>query len=115
MTTSTQPNDNIPSIETPSNAPTVVGGEPNDTVPAAPIGNGKRFRSHSKDLGEKQIDSSDKFAGAIEAGIKPAFLAKCELINEAIKEIGMGRYQIELFFTAGESKSGQCERTWLKV
>lgn len=34
-------------------------------------------------------------------GIEPAFMAKVEVLNAAIREIGMGRYQYELFFTAG--------------
>jgi hypothetical protein len=36
-------------------------------------------------------------------GMEPAFMAKVEVLNAAIKEIGMGRYQYELFFTAGMS------------
>lgn len=38
-------------------------------------------------------------------GLEPAFYAKVHILNEAIQEIGMGRYQYELFFTAGESFS----------
>jgi hypothetical protein len=34
-------------------------------------------------------------------GIKPAFLAKVNVLNAALHEIGMGRYQWELFVTAG--------------
>lgn len=36
-------------------------------------------------------------------GLEPAFYAKVHILNDAIKEIGMGRYQYELFFTAGTS------------
>lgn len=32
-------------------------------------------------------------AEAIEYGITPVFLVKSQLINEALSEIGMGRYQ----------------------
>lgn len=32
-------------------------------------------------------------------GIKPAFLAKVEVLNNALSEIGMGRYQYELFIS----------------
>lgn len=35
-------------------------------------------------------------------GLEPAFYAKVHVLNDAIKEIGMGRYQYELFFTAGK-------------
>ncbi|KAJ7176818.1 MFS general substrate transporter [Mycena filopes] len=34
-------------------------------------------------------------------GIKPIFLAKVKVLNEAIAECGMGRYQWELFLSAG--------------
>lgn len=84
----------------PSVSDTPNPDSPTDTAPE--LSSGKRFKLSNKEADEKQVDSTDKFSGAKEAGIKPAFLAKCELINEAIKEIGMGRYQIELFFTAGE-------------
>ncbi|KAJ7240861.1 MFS general substrate transporter [Mycena haematopus] len=38
---------------------------------------------------------------AHEEGIKPIFLAKVRVLNEAIAECGLGRYQWELFFSAG--------------
>ena len=38
---------------------------------------------------------------AIREGIKPAFYAKVNVLNKAIADIGMGRYQWELFVTAG--------------
>lgn len=44
---------------------------------------------------------SEMFIRAKEEGVKPAFLAKVALINEAIAETGMGRYQWELFMTSG--------------
>ncbi|KAJ7489155.1 MFS general substrate transporter [Mycena latifolia] len=34
-------------------------------------------------------------------GIKPIFLAKVKVLNDAIADCGMGRYQWELFFSAG--------------
>ena len=61
-----------------------------------------RFWSEKK--GSDQLEPLDHYALAKEAGIKPAFLAKVDVLNEAIKEIGMGRFQYELFFTAGEWK-----------
>ncbi|ORX38077.1 MFS general substrate transporter [Kockovaella imperatae] len=38
---------------------------------------------------------------AREEGMRPAFYAKVNVLNDAIFEIGMGRYQLELFITAG--------------
>ncbi|KAJ6482530.1 MFS general substrate transporter [Mycena sanguinolenta] len=38
---------------------------------------------------------------AHEEGIKPIFLAKVQVLNAAIAECGLGRYQWELFFSAG--------------
>lgn len=35
------------------------------------------------------------------SGTRPAFYAKVNVLNRAISEIGMGRYQWELFVTAG--------------
>jgi hypothetical protein len=60
-----------------------------------------RFWSEKKGS-ESQLEPMDHWALAKEAGIKPAFLAKVDVLNEAIREIGMGRFQYELFFTAGE-------------
>ena len=75
------------------------------TVDAAAIDeekkNTRRLRSDSNDS-ENQIAYADHFASAKEAGVKPAFLAKCDIVNNTIREIGMGRFQYELFFTAGE-------------
>ncbi len=44
---------------------------------------------------------SETIEAAQREGIKPAFYAKVNVLNEAIHEIGMGRYQWELFITAG--------------
>jgi len=44
---------------------------------------------------------SDTTLVAHQEGLKPAFLAKANLLNKAIQEIGMGRYQYELFFSGG--------------
>ncbi|CAK5284790.1 unnamed protein product [Mycena citricolor] len=38
---------------------------------------------------------------AKQEGIKPIFLAKVKVLNDAISECGLGRHQYELFFTAG--------------
>lgn len=40
--------------------------------------------------------------GAHDNGITPVFYAKVECLNQAIREIGMGRYQWELFISADE-------------
>jgi hypothetical protein len=47
------------------------------------------------------IEEQIKLAKA--EGIKPAFMAKVGVLNDAISDIGMGRYQYELFITAGTS------------
>lgn len=60
-----------------------------------------RFLSEKRES-EGQLEPMDHWALAKEAGIKPAFLAKVDILNEAIREIGMGRFQYELFFTAGK-------------
>ena len=53
-------------------------------------------------IGESDSESQiDYYAVAKEQGVPPAFLAKSEVLNNAIREIGFGRFQIELFFTAG--------------
>lgn len=44
---------------------------------------------------------SDTTLIAQQEGIKPAFLAKVQVLNNALAEIGMGRYQYELFFSGG--------------
>lgn len=44
---------------------------------------------------------SDTTLVAHQEGIKPAFLAKATVLNKAIQDIGMGRYQYELFFSGG--------------
>lgn len=36
-------------------------------------------------------------------GVKPAFVAKVAVLSQAIAECGMGRYQWDLFITAGTS------------
>lgn len=44
---------------------------------------------------------SDTTLIAQQEGLKPAFLAKANILNNAIADIGMGRYQYELFFSGG--------------
>jgi hypothetical protein len=46
-------------------------------------------------------DTSEYMAMAKHEGINPAFMAKVTVLNKAMNELGMGRYQWELFFTSG--------------
>ena len=46
-------------------------------------------------------DTSEYMALAKHEGINPAFMAKVTVLNKAMNELGMGRYQWELFFTSG--------------
>lgn len=45
--------------------------------------------------------NSDITLAAQEEGIDPAFYAKVQVLNRSLAEIGMGRYQWELFFSGG--------------
>lgn len=51
--------------------------------------------------GDTESIVSEQTLIAQREGIKPAFLAKVSLLNEALSEIGMGRYQYELFVSGG--------------
>lgn len=48
-----------------------------------------------------QDDMSEYMLSAKREGINPAFMAKVVVLNRAMAELGMGRYQWELFFTSG--------------
>ena len=39
------------------------------------------------------VESQDVYDGA-ESGVDPVYLAKARVLNEAIQEIGMGKYQV---------------------
>ncbi|KAF8201364.1 major facilitator superfamily domain-containing protein [Mycena galopus ATCC 62051] len=52
---------------------------------------------------------------AHEEGIKPIFLAKVRVLNGAIAECGLGRYQWELFFSAGFGWFADNEDIWLQA
>ncbi|KAJ7267209.1 major facilitator superfamily domain-containing protein [Mycena rebaudengoi] len=59
-----------------------------------------------KVLNEKTADDSSSSVQQLidkahAEGIKPIFLAKVKVLNDSILECGMGRYQWELFFSAG--------------
>ena len=72
-----------------------------------------RERQESEKSGEtKQLDSGDaayfdhgisiKTVALVEEGhVDPLYQAKAQLLNDAIQEIGMGRYQWHLFIVAG--------------
>ncbi|TXT09236.1 hypothetical protein VHUM_02710 [Vanrija humicola] len=61
----------------------------------------KKHREDDETFVDTESLVSDITLTAKREGIKPAFLAKVDLLNKAIAEIGMGRYQYELFFSAG--------------
>lgn len=49
------------------------------------------------------VDTQDVYDGA-ESGVDPVYLAKARVLNEAIQEIGMGKYQVGcLCFPADQS------------
>lgn len=75
-----------------------------DQLAANPVAGPLPTASASPDDSSDQtkVEYTDK---AAMEGIEPAFLAKVHVLNDAIKEIGMGRYQYELFFTAGVSSA----------
>jgi hypothetical protein len=65
-----------------------------------------------KGLSAKLVDSGDAYASdpgipvktvaLVEEGhVDPCYQAKAQLLNDAIQEIGMGRYQWHLFIVAG--------------
>lgn len=64
-----------------------------------------RMEKSEKNVDAEELHFTSEESRAREAGIEPAFLAKVEVLNRAIKEIGLGRYQYELFITAGELES----------
>lgn len=78
----------------------------NDSSPSMPsYHNTKDITERKKSFFGANVDNesmvSDTTLVADEHGLKPAFLAKANLINNALSEIGMGRYQYELFFSGG--------------
>jgi hypothetical protein len=78
-------------------APAPRGGDMGDDID--PI---KDKETATADGGESLVLVSDTALRAHREGLEPAFLAKVELLNGALAEIGMGRYQYELFIS-GES------------
>lgn len=48
------------------------------------------------------VDMHSNDSIARQEGVKPAFVAKVGVLSNAIAEAGMGRYQWDLFITAGE-------------
>ncbi len=59
------------------------------------------YVEEAKHVSASSSEVTEWEARAKKEGIKPAFLAKVEVLNEAIRDIGMGRFQYELFITAG--------------
>jgi hypothetical protein len=64
--------------------------------PSSPRSDEKKSPPHAHDA-ESLV--SETTLRAQKEGIKPAFLAKVEVLNRALAEIGMGRYQYELFIS----------------
>ncbi|KAF8311953.1 MFS general substrate transporter [Clavulina sp. PMI_390] len=73
-----------------------------DTKPAV-VDDEKRMdvdpEKHGAGAKAEIVDDDEQMAR--DQGVKPAFIAKVAVLNNAIKECGMGRYQWELFITAG--------------
>lgn len=86
-------------------------GLPADTTVQPAAGQAETYRRESspptslkgKAAGNADTESlnSDITLAAQEEGIDPAFYAKVQVLNRALSEIGMGRYQWELFFSGG--------------
>ncbi|KAL1407745.1 hypothetical protein Q8F55_007179 [Vanrija albida] len=102
------PTDPVAVPSTPPSPPTATATPPESTF------NEKEFNEKAvtdnventhKELNHLRSDNesliSDTTLIAQREGIKPAFLAKVQVLNNALAEIGMGRYQYELFFSGG--------------
>ena len=50
-----------------------------------------------------QVDTQDVFDEG-DSGVDPVYQAKARLLNDAIQEIGMGKYQVCLFFTVDQGR-----------
>ncbi len=72
------------------------------TEPTLEVGPGVKEKRESPSTRQIEAQEYDEILKAAGEGIKPAFMAKVHVLNEAIKEIGMGRFQYELFCTAGK-------------
>lgn len=79
-----------------------------DDKATEPIGNPNRLaRDHVPDGPDEAYSQGDHYTvdTAKEAdvidGIDPIYAAKARVLNAAIQEIGMGRYQWQLFFVVG--------------
>lgn len=59
-----------------------------------PVKNEQTFADNESLLSEHTLVAQQE-------GIQPIFVAKCTVINKALADIGMGRYQYELFFAGG--------------
>jgi hypothetical protein len=74
------------------------GTPPSDDVhrdPSSKKNDGYRYGTDNESL------ISDTTLVAHQEGLKPAFLAKANILNKVIQDIGFGRYQYELFFSGG--------------
>nr|XP_031857508.1 uncharacterized protein CI109_007068 [Kwoniella shandongensis]KAA5524580.1 hypothetical protein CI109_007068 [Kwoniella shandongensis] len=95
--------------------PTTVAGDgahgPNDTDTHTLVGTvngsprrdnntiGLKEKDNGKDDGKVVVEGTDEDA-AID-GVDPVYAAKARVLNRAIQDIGMGKYQWQLFFVIG--------------
>lgn len=68
-----------------------------DTLPSSQIGDGNSTTA-ADDL---EALEDDPVRLAAREGIQPVFYAKVLVLNKAMSELGMGRYQWELFVSSG--------------
>lgn len=82
-----------------------TGPSPDGTTVGHPEGDIVEGNTPSKKQEGTFVDteslSSDLTLIAAQEGLKPTFVAKVNVINKALSDIGMGRYQWELFFAGG--------------
>lgn len=71
--------------------------------PESPTRDAHHGKDHPHDAlsqGEAYTIDADKEVSVID-GVDPIYAAKARVLNAAIQEIGMGRYQWQLFFVIG--------------
>lgn len=81
-----------------SNTPSLNGTQDGK---AASILEEKAAKHPNHTVDTESLNSDTTLVSAKEEGLHPAFLAKANVLNKAIADIGFGRYQYELFFSGG--------------
>ncbi|KAG9090947.1 hypothetical protein FRC07_011974, partial [Ceratobasidium sp. 392] len=65
----------------------------------------KDFEAHNRESGSfvdsPQLGHSERLDILPKGSVNPIYQAKAELLNDAIQEIGMGKYQWHLFIVTG--------------